>query len=72
MTSFTQTRSCGAQTIGSKSFFARVLMAHDAWRQRRALSRLDASALRDIGLTKAQADAEAKKPLWDVPAHWLR
>ena len=72
MTSFTQTRSCGAQRIGSKGFFARVLLAHDAWRQRHALSRLDATALRDIGLTKTQADTEARKPLWDVPSHWLR
>lgn len=39
-------------------------------RQRRALARLDAAALRDIGLTAVQAQAEASRPVWDAPAHW--
>ncbi|QQA41555.1 DUF1127 domain-containing protein [Pelagovum pacificum] len=41
-------------------------------RQRRALARLDDRALADIGLTRAEAWSEADRPLWDVPAHWLR
>ncbi|MEM1343100.1 MAG: DUF1127 domain-containing protein [Pseudomonadota bacterium] len=36
-------------------------------RERRALARLDAAALADIGLDPAAADAEAQRPLWDVP-----
>lgn len=39
-------------------------------RQRRALAKLDSDALADIGLTKDQAQAEAGRPAWDVPAHW--
>lgn len=39
-------------------------------RQRRALARLDAADLADIGLTRAQAEAEAKRPVWDAPEHW--
>ncbi|NHQ74267.1 DUF1127 domain-containing protein [Roseovarius gahaiensis] len=37
-------------------------------RQRRALSRLNDRALQDIGLTRSMADAEARRPLWDIPA----
>jgi len=33
-------------------------------RERRALARLDDNALRDIGVTRRQADAEAAKPFW--------
>jgi len=40
--------------------------------QRRALSRLDAPALRDIGVSREEAEAEAARPVWDVPAHWRR
>lgn len=40
------------------------------WRQRRALRALDARQLCDLGLTRAQADAEAARPVWDVPATW--
>ena len=32
--------------------------------QRRALAELDDERLRDIGLTRAQAQAEAGKPFW--------
>ena len=26
----------------------------------------------DIGLSGAQATAEARRPVWDVPSHWTR
>ncbi|MDJ0825110.1 MAG: DUF1127 domain-containing protein [Rhodobacter sp.] len=55
-----------------KGFFGRLLAAEAAWRQRRALARLDEAALRDIGVSQAEATIEAKRPVWDVPAHWLR
>ena len=41
-------------------------------RQRRALARLDDHALDDIGITRAQARAEAARPIWDAPAHWCK
>ena len=44
--------------------------ASDARRHRQALIRLDPHLLRDIGLTREEALAEATRPLWDVPAHW--
>lgn len=42
------------------------------YRQRRALERLDDAALRDLGLTRTEVDAEASRPIWDVPVGWLR
>ncbi|OYW58339.1 MAG: hypothetical protein B7Z10_02335 [Rhodobacterales bacterium 32-66-7] len=41
-----------------------------AARSRRALRRLDDRLLSDIGLTRAEAVAEARRPLWDAPLHW--
>ncbi len=41
-------------------------------RQRRALARLDAAALEDIGVSRAAARAECDRPAWDVPPHWRR
>ncbi|MEM8579333.1 MAG: DUF1127 domain-containing protein [Pseudomonadota bacterium] len=42
------------------------------WRSRRGLAQLDEAALRDIGISAADAQAEAQRPVWDVPAHWRR
>ncbi len=53
-----------------KPVLANLSHAFAVWRQRRALARLDAAALDDLGLTRAQAQAEAKRPLWDAPATW--
>lgn len=41
-------------------------------RQQRRLTELNDHLLDDIGLTREQADAEAKAPVWDVPASWRR
>jgi len=40
--------------------------------QRRALRKLDSDALCDLGLTYADAQREAGRPFWDVPATWRR
>ena len=45
-------------------------LAIAARRQRKALKSLNDAALRDLGLTRAEAEAEANRPIWDVPAHW--
>ncbi|MFO1201684.1 MAG: DUF1127 domain-containing protein [Tabrizicola sp.] len=39
-------------------------------RSRRSLSRLDDHLLRDIGLSRSQALAEAERRGWDAPSHW--
>ena len=48
--------------------FARAALA--AWRQRRVLQRLDASAMADMGLSEADIAREATRPAWDVPQSW--
>lgn len=39
---------------------------------RKALGDLDTHLLNDIGLTRAEADKEAGRPIWDAPSRWLR
>lgn len=54
------------------SLLCRLQTAIALHRQRRALARLDAAALADIGLTRAEALSEAQRPFWDAPDHWHR
>lgn len=44
----------------------------ERWRSRQHLARLDDHLLRDIGLTREIAEAEARLPPWDAPKHWFR
>jgi uncharacterized protein YjiS (DUF1127 family) len=37
---------------------------YDRYLQRRALAELDDRMLRDIGLTRSQAEREIRKPFW--------
>ncbi|MCB2115276.1 MAG: DUF1127 domain-containing protein [Rhodobacteraceae bacterium] len=39
-------------------------------RQRHRLSDLSDETLEDIGITREQANREARRPAWDVPGHW--
>jgi uncharacterized protein YjiS (DUF1127 family) len=39
-------------------------------RQRRQLAGLSDEQLADIGITRSEAEAEAARPFWDVPANW--
>ena len=41
-------------------------------RSRRRLLDLDDHLLRDVGLSRSEALAEADRPAWNAPAHWLR
>ncbi|CUH64127.1 hypothetical protein TG4357_01092 [Thalassovita gelatinovora] len=54
------------------SFFTRLMQANALMRQRHALRMLDQAALDDMGLSRAQADAEARRPIWDAPNAWLK
>ena len=40
------------------------------WRQRKALSELDAHLLEDVGVSMEMAKNEANRPFWDIPSHW--
>lgn len=46
------------------SLWKRLADAAGRYRQRRALADLDERLLDDIGVTRGQADAECRKPLW--------
>jgi uncharacterized protein YjiS (DUF1127 family) len=48
-----------------------VLGWREVARQRRALLTLDERLLKDIGITRADAEREASRPLWDLaPESW--
>lgn len=70
------TASIAARTIGSRhkaakvSLWSRLSAALAVHRQRQALAALDDHVLRDLGLSRDAALAEANRPLWDVPRHW--
>ena len=55
-----------------RSVVATLTQYYNVWSQRQALKSLDAAVLNDIGITRAQADAEAKRPVWDAPTNWTR
>ncbi|MBZ8119684.1 DUF1127 domain-containing protein [Roseovarius sp. LXJ103] len=64
MFALTSTRSLSLHTRPSISLMTRL----DVMRSRRALAALDDAALMDLGLTRAQADREARRPIWDMTA----
>jgi uncharacterized protein YjiS (DUF1127 family) len=46
---------------------ARLRLWRGLRRERRALAALDPRLLADVGLHPAAAEAEARRPFWDVP-----
>ena len=52
--------------------FRRLATAVALGRQRARLSDLDPHILRDIGLSADEAEAEARRSVWDVPPNWRR
>ncbi|MAN15772.1 MAG: hypothetical protein CL945_14195 [Dinoroseobacter sp.] len=59
-------------TARRPSVLAYAAAGLSAWRQRRALTRLDAAARRDLGLSEADVYVESNRPAWNIPAGWLR
>lgn len=62
--------TCAQQSTRRVSFLQMAIQITATARQRHVLRNLDDAALRDIGLTYAQAKTEAKRRTWDVPAFW--
>jgi len=52
-------------------FLSRVFGFAALSRSRYSLARLDDRLLCDIGVTRAEAMAEASRPAWDAPSHWM-
>jgi len=62
----------GHRRIQSGGLMNYIFLGYSVWRQRQHLRDLDESLLDDIGLTRNEAESEANRPIWDVPAHWLQ
>jgi len=48
----------------ARELVTRAALWHQRARQRRQLARLDDALLKDIGLTRCDAETEAAKPFW--------
>lgn len=48
----------------------RMILALEVWAERRKLRGLSDWRLADIGRSRDEAEAEARRPIWDVPLHW--
>lgn len=60
-----------APTLGFlRTLPARLAALAAVSRSRKGLMRLDDHLLRDIGLTREEAETEARRPVWDAPSHW--
>lgn len=70
MTAVTLTHTPKLST--NRSARAWILRAFEAHRERRALARLDASQLKDIGLHAHEMHRETLRPIWDLPMHLSR
>ena len=53
-----------------RPLFERVMQLASLARQRRQIARLDAHALFDLGLTRAEVERESRRSVWDVPQTW--
>ncbi len=62
--------SCAPTLSWPKRLLDRLHAAQALHRQHVALARLDHALLRDIGITREQAMAEAESSVWDAPSHW--
>ncbi|MEQ3625151.1 MAG: DUF1127 domain-containing protein [Celeribacter sp.] len=51
-------------------FWQHLRVMQSLRRQRRALDRLDAAQLADIGLSRNVASREAGRHFWDLPQNW--
>jgi uncharacterized protein YjiS (DUF1127 family) len=48
----------------------RAVQSFQEFRQRRNLARLDDHMLADIGISRDEALAESRRPIWDVTPTW--
>ena len=53
--------------IGMKALWVRLKRWNQLARQRRQLAMLDDTALKDLGLSRADVQQESERPFWDDP-----
>lgn len=56
----------------SQSLLSNIIQMIAVSRQRRHLLSLDDHLLKDIGVTRAQAEQEARQTVWNAPDHWRK
>lgn len=64
------TKTCDARPARRTGLFTPLARRLEQHRTRRALRRLDARLLADIGLSETEAAHEARRRIWDAPDHW--
>jgi uncharacterized protein YjiS (DUF1127 family) len=65
------TKAGAAPRPGVPALIARRLAAWaELRRQRRRLLAMSDHMLRDLGLSRADAEGEATRPFWDLPERW--
>jgi uncharacterized protein YjiS (DUF1127 family) len=60
-----------ATSVRKRGALNTLATAWSLWHERRALKRLDAAGLDDIGRTAREAAIEARRPVWDAPSRWF-
>lgn len=58
-------------SVRATNILALVMKATAIRRERQQLSELDDHLLHDIGITRADAQSEATRPVWNAPARWF-
>ncbi len=61
----------GARGSRTRSFWQMLRTAYTVWQERRTLTMLDDAILRDIGLSRLDADNEARRAPWDAPRRFM-
>ena len=64
------TRHAGFTTARPVTLIGRVFGLLGLHASRQSLARLDDAMLEDIGVTRAEAMRESRRPMWDVPSNW--
>lgn len=73
ITASSRVRSGGPSLFGiAGRALTAVQVAWQVRRERNQLAALNDSALKDLGLSRADVDGEADRPLWDIPTDRLR
>ena len=67
---YIENNACYAASHSQVRSSASLRKIYNVWRSRRALAALDDAALQDVGLSRVEAQSEANRPFWDVPATW--
>ena len=61
-----------APSLRISGLIGRVFTMLAFHRERQSLARLDDAMLRDIGVSREEAQREAARPIWDAPGRWFQ